>query len=146
MKRAAKHVVPVPQQPTREPTEREHFERFVRNLCGAYAIHRNLLVDFGAKFVNPTGFGASNALEWSDSAFKSAAMCKVYEEVLRAVWKLENTNEPLTVAKVREYATNQVVRKAEYPQRSTSVASNLIAQETLSVWAYLLSTLGGYES
>lgn len=78
-------------------------------------------------------------MSWSGDQFRNAARHKVWSSVLcdcEAVKDKENAMELL----VKEYQKT-VLRGAMYPERSTSPASNLMAQEMTMMWANVLERL-----
>lgn len=77
-------------------------------------------------------------MEWSDSAFAAAATHKVGAVV--GAW-LSNPNAGGTdeerVQEVDRLVRAEIMRLAKYPSRSSSAASNVMAEQTLAAWALL---------
>lgn len=76
----------------------------------------------------------TEALRWSAQAFEAAAKIRVAKTVLSV---FDKGGMDL----VREMVTREVVRGARDPQRSTSMASNLLHQCEVSAWAEVLEML-----
>lgn len=87
---------------------------------------------FAADFIKDPSY----ALSWSHDAFKSAAKHKVFSNVKRFCEQPDVTLDMIT-----KEVQSTVLRGAMYPERSTSVQSNVMSQDTLSVWASLLERL-----
>lgn len=77
-------------------------------------------------------------MNWSANAYRDAARASVCQKILTAMWHRIDTDSPLTTEGLRQEAFDRVSRGARYPSRSTSVPSNLMAEERLSAWATIL--------
>lgn len=76
----------------------------------------------------------SDAMEFADEAFSSVARKSVMTTALNHLNKS-------TLEGLRMVAMTLALRGSRWPSRSTSASSNILAQETASVWAELLELL-----
>lgn len=88
------------------------------------------------KFQTELTKSAGYALSWGMQAFESAARKEVFQLALAALME----NEIVTVEDLERYAYKEVVLRAVSPTRSTSVTGNLMEQERLSAWTFLMET------
>ena len=86
-----------------------------------------------AKFKKHLEENPAYAFEWSYEAFKAAARIHVGKSLLYWTEKDEATAE-----KIIDFVKDMVLRGARYPERSTSVQSNEMKREIISVYAELL--------
>lgn len=92
---------------------------------------------------------AAYAFEWSNNAFKDAA--KVHVGKTLQAWiemkngkTLEEYVEQEHADVIMEEVNRTVVRAARWPERSTSVQSNVMKQEIAAVWAELSAKQQGW--
>lgn len=80
------------------------------------------------------------AFSWSAGAFKAAAQLEVLRPVVAAI---ENGAKLEDVVK---HVNGKVLHAARYPERSTSVQSNVLSQDRGEVWAELAEQLQWVEA
>ena len=86
------------------------------------------------KFSKSFAENPAYAFEWSHDAFRAAARVQVGMNI-RAWVKYEEAS----AEKIMDQVRRQVLHGAQYPERSTSMQSNIIKQEIVAVWAELLA-------
>lgn len=74
----------------------------------------------------------SGTFEWADSSMEAAAVVDTFDRVVKALTAKDTKATPESIY---EHAMEQVMKKAQYPGRSSSVCSNAMATHTLSAWA-----------
>lgn len=89
-----------------------------------------------AKFAEDLAKSPSYTLQWSHDAFRYAAKNLVWSQIQVACLQ-----EDVTLDHVIDEARRNALRGAMYPERSTSVVSNLMSQEVTSMWATVLERL-----
>lgn len=82
------------------------------------------------------------AFEWSDNAFKAAA--KIHVGKTLQAWLTAEREKPLTAEDIMNEVNRMVVRATRWPERSTSVQSNVMKQEITAVWAELVAKQQGW--
>jgi len=87
-----------------------------------------------SRFAESFSQNPAYAFEWSSQAFRAAARLQVGKSLL--AWM---EGEPTSAEKIMDQVRGFVLRGAQYPERSTSMQSNLMKQEVVAVWAELLS-------
>jgi|GEM_PF-5783490 len=75
------------------------------------------------------------AMTWSDSLFEAVTRKSAVEEIQEAL------SNGATLDDVEKHLTKEVLQRARFPQRSTSVSSNLVEQYLNSARAELLARL-----
>jgi hypothetical protein len=117
-------------------------ERLVTRIMREYTAAFEGASEWAARVAGARGIMSGGALayemDWSANAYRDAAHASVCQEILTAMWHRIDTDTPLTTEKLRQEAYDRVSRGARYPSRSTSVPSNLMAEERLSTWAKIL--------
>lgn len=117
-------------------------ERLVTRIMREYTAAFEGAAEWAARVAGARGIMSGGAIaykmDWSANAYRDAARASVCQEILTAMWHRIDTDTPLTTEKLRQEAFNRVSRGARYPSRSTSVPSNLMAEERLSAWAEIL--------
>lgn len=88
------------------------------------------------KFTAKIAKDPAYAFEWSSDAFKNAAKLRVFTTI-----KSYCEKDKATLESIVKEVQQTVLRGAMYPERSTSVQSNVMKQDILSVWASLLERL-----
>lgn len=78
----------------------------------------------------------SYEMSWSGDAFAQAARHKVWKDLLEGAESVKDRDDAMNLI-IKECQRN-VTRGAMYPERSTSPASNLMAQEITIAWAKAL--------
>lgn len=79
---------------------------------------------------------AQDAFEWADSPMQYAGKAAVAAYV-RAMLASDGDRTPATTEQVLDYAREQAVRAARYPERSSSQVSNIAKQYMAAAWAEL---------
>ena len=85
------------------------------------------------RWINRFKEDPSDAFEWSDDAYRSAARIRVSEHLLRLI------NKGVAADLILKVVTELVERGARYPERSTSIGSNHIEREITAAYAFVLN-------
>lgn len=145
MKRQTK-VVEFVYPKTKEETIRQTMEYFVETIESRLKFSKKDLDEFAAKFAeNPL-----RALEWSADTFKKAAEFEA-ASIVKIMYdhQLEQRKNEQYLAKtdlqilesIRDRFREEVIRKAKWPDRSSSVPSNEVSIYLNSAKAEWLETL-----
>lgn len=101
-------------------------ERLAKKLNGDIAEAQSALEKFTKDFTNNPLY----ALKWSDEVFKQAARLSLASQLLESV----KADRPLE--EIDSFLGDLVGSMARYPERSTSIGSNLTERETLAAAAH----------
>jgi hypothetical protein len=124
---------------TKNLTEAEKLEALAAKLESKVESDKKAIAEFAQKVLEAPGY----ALTWADSVFGASARVLTYNLIIKAIRsRADHENlPPMTIAEVREYVTEQVVSKAQYPSRSTSACTNLMKECELAAWATILDIM-----
>ena len=109
-------------------TNTNHFQRSMEMMLerSQYVLNK-----FSAEMLkNP-----QSAFEWGESAFEAAAQHKVASVVLECLAQGTSYDD------IKELATENAMRAARWPEKSTSASSNLAKQTLGAAWANLASDM-----
>lgn len=110
-------------------------ELMIENMFRNYAGCVSAMEKFASQLVDGvTGHAIVQAFEWSEDAINASAKAKVYETILTAVWRKENS-EPVSIDAIRSTVMDSILFMSRSPSRSTSVMKNLVAQAMLAAWS-----------
>lgn len=107
----------------------------INGLIRNYFALLEIIRDWQTLIADRSGGGFARELEHTSGLFVAAAEAYVLEEILRGVWAGEAKGEPVSLERIVEYATEQALRGAGSPSRSTSALANLTYQERTAAWA-----------
>jgi len=89
-------------------------------------------IDSGQKMVDEfrekLGEHPAYALEWAHKVYRSVAQAQVAENLKAFIEHNEDFDELLA------YVTREAIRRAKYPERSTSICSNLLDRDSAAAW------------
>jgi hypothetical protein len=92
------------------------------------------LARFSEKFAEDPAY----AFEWATGSVEAAAKLRAWSRVREALTTADTTATPETI---QLYLTEEVLRGARSPKRSTSPMSNLVDESTLAAQAELLDQM-----
>lgn len=112
-------------------------ETLLAQICAANKAKADASIDeFSHKVVED----ARSAFEWGAAVVVDAARAHVFGTADEA---LARKDSKATVESIRLYARREATNGARWPERSTSVISNLMHQEVTAAWAELLMLIEG---
>jgi hypothetical protein len=125
-----------PTQADREAEVVKALERYINNL----ELQRGVIVRLAERLTDPSLY-PSESLQWADSAFAAAADLQV------AAYLRQLT--PMHAAEFRKLATmlgSELVRRASYPEKSSSSCSNVLSLELAASFARAYQTVEEWAS
>jgi hypothetical protein len=100
---------------------------------------RELLASFSAEI---NGIHPSHTMEWSLVYFEAAAKNEVYRKVLLQKGKRDISDEAVVI-RMSEYALENAINGARWPERSSSPISHVMKECTTQAWANLYCLITG---
>lgn len=80
------------------------------------------------EFREKLGENPGYALEWAHKVYRAVAQAQVAGYIKHILENSEDIDELIT------YVTREAIRGAKYPERSTSICSNLLERDLAAAW------------